>query len=131
MVGSIDSGGCVFVGVGRGDDERDADTLAGKVAGLRVFEDAQGKMNQSVLDVSGAVLAISQFTLHGDVRRGKRPSFTEAMEPVRANQLFETFCDHCRQRGLRVETGTFRAHMVVELVNDGPVTILLDTKKQF
>ncbi len=131
VVGSIDAGGCVFVGVGRDDDERDADTLAGKVAGLRVFEDADGKMNQSVLDLGGALLAISQFTLHGDVRRGKRPSFTEAMEPVRANQLFETFCGKCRERGLQVETGTFRAHMVVELVNDGPVTILLDTKKQF
>jgi D-tyrosyl-tRNA(Tyr) deacylase len=130
-VGSIDAGGCVFVGVGRDDDERDAETLAGKVVGLRVFEDADGKMNQSVLDVGGALLAISQFTLHGDVRRGKRPSFTEAMEPVRANELFETFCEKCRDRGLRVDTGTFRAHMVVELVNDGPVTILLDTKKQF
>ena len=131
MVGEVGAGGCVFVAVGRDDDDADADTLADKVVGLRVFEDEAGRMNRSLLDTAGSVLAISQFTLHGDVRRGKRPSFSNAMEPERANQLFEKFCDRCRELGVPVQTGTFRAHMVVELVNDGPVTILLDTKKQF
>ena len=131
MVGEVGAGGCVFVAVGRDDDDADADTLADKVVGLRVFEDEAGRMNRSLLDTAGSVLAISQFTLHGDARRGKRPSFSNAMEPERANQLFEKFCDRCRELGVPVQTGTFRAHMVVELVNDGPVTILLDTKKQF
>ena len=131
VVGQIGSGGCVFVGVGSDDTESDADTLAGKVIGLRVFEDDEGRMNRSVVQTGGKLLAISQFTLHGDVRRGKRPSFTEAMEPVRANQLFELFCQRCRDLGVEVQTGRFRAHMLVELANDGPVTILLDTKKQF
>jgi len=131
LVGEVGAGGCVFVAVGRDDDDADADTLADKVVGLRVFEDEAGRMNRSLLDTAGSVLAISQFTLHGDARRGKRPSFSNAMEPERANQLFEKFCDRCRELGVPVQTGTFRAHMVVELVNDGPVTILLDTKKQF
>jgi D-aminoacyl-tRNA deacylase len=131
VVGEIAAGGCVLVGVGRDDTEADAEALAAKVVGLRVFEDTSGKMNLALSDVGGAVLAVSQFTLHGDVRKGKRPSFTEAMEPERANQLFERFCAGCRNQGVRVETGRFRAHMQVELVNDGPVTILLDSKKQF
>jgi D-tyrosyl-tRNA(Tyr) deacylase len=131
VVGRIAAGGCVFVGVGRDDGEADADTLAGKVTGLRVFEDDEGRMNKSLVETGGALLAISQFTLYGDVRRGKRPSFTEAMEPVRANDLFELFCQRCRARGVTVEKGRFRAHMLVDLANDGPVTIMLDTKKQF
>ena len=131
VIGRIPAGACVFVGVGRDDAEADADTLAAKATGLRVFHDEQGRMNRSLLETGGAMLAISQFTLFGDVRRGKRPSFTEAMEPVRANQLFELFCERCRRCGVNVQTGQFQAHMVVELVNDGPVTILLDTKKRF
>ena len=131
LVGEVGAGACVFVAVGRDDDEADADTLADKVVGLRVFEDEAGRMNLSLLETGGAILSISQFTLHGDVRRGKRPSFTQAMEPERANRLFERFCDRCRRLGVPVQTGQFRAHMVVELANDGPVTILLDTKKQF
>jgi D-tyrosyl-tRNA(Tyr) deacylase len=131
VVGQIQAGACVLVGVGRDDTQSDAETLASKVVSLRVFEDEAGKMNQSLLDTGGQLLAVSQFTLHGDVRRGKRPSFTEAMEPGRANELFELFCECCRAHGVWVGTGRFRAHMLVELANDGPVTILLDTKKQF
>lgn len=130
-VGRIARGLCVLVGVGKDDVEADAESLADKVVGLRIFEDAEGKMNQSLLEVGGSVLAISQFTLYGDVRRGKRPSFTDAMEPTRANQLFEHFCAQVKQSGASVETGRFRAHMLVSLANDGPVTILLDTKKLF
>jgi D-aminoacyl-tRNA deacylase len=130
-VGRIERGLCVLVGVGRDDADADADSLAEKVSGLRIFEDDAGKMNLGSSDVGGALLAVSQFTLFGDARKGKRPSFGEAMEPVRANELFERFCARARLLGLRVETGRFRAHMQVELVNDGPVTILLDTRKVF
>jgi D-tyrosyl-tRNA(Tyr) deacylase len=121
----------VFVGVGRDDAEGDARTLADKVTGLRIFEDAAGRMNKSLLDTGGALLAISQFTLFGDARRGKRPSFSEALEPETASALFQRFCAACSELGPRVATGRFRAHMTVELVNDGPVTILLDTKRTF
>ncbi len=131
VIGEIGSGLCVLVGVARDDQDADADALAEKVVGLRIFEDAEGKMNLGVGEVGGALLAVSQFTLLGDTRRGKRPSFTDAMEPVRANELFERFCSRCRELGPRVATGRFRAQMLVELVNDGPVTILLDTKKAF
>ena len=131
IVGRVELGICVFVGVGRDDTEDDAAALADKVVGLRIFEDDAQKMNLSVLDAEGAVLAISQFTLFGDARRGKRPSFSEALEPVRAEALFEQFCSECRTRGARVETGRFRTHMQVELENDGPVTILIDTKRAF
>ena len=130
-VGRVELGLCVLVGVGREDSEQDAATLADKVVGLRIFEDDAQKMNRSVLDVGGAVLAVSQFTLFGDVRKGRRPSFTEAMEPARAEVLFEKFCAECRSRGVRTETGRFRTHMLVSLENDGPVTILLDTQRAF
>jgi len=130
-IGSVQLGLCVFVGVGRDDTEADAAALADKVVGLRIFEDDAQKMNLSVLDVGGAVLAVSQFTLFGDVRKGKRPSFSEALEPVRAEELFEQFCGECRTRGAAVETGRFRTHMLVSLENDGPVTILVDTKRAF
>jgi D-tyrosyl-tRNA(Tyr) deacylase len=131
VTGRIERGVCVLVGVGRADDERAATQLAEKVSALRIFEDDEGKMNRSVLDVGGALLAVSQFTLYGDVRKGKRPSFGDAMEPVRAAELFELFCAECRKRGLVVETGRFRAHMHVDLVNEGPVTILIDTDRTF
>jgi D-aminoacyl-tRNA deacylase len=131
VVGQIAAGLCVLVGVAKDDTETDAGALADKVVGLRIFEDSEGKLNRSLLEVGGALLAVSQFTLLGDTRRGKRPSFGDAMEPVRANQLFERFCARCRELGIRVSTGRFRAEMLVELENDGPVTILLDTKKAF
>lgn len=130
-VGRVENGLCVLVGVERDDGEADAVALAEKVVGLRIFEDDAGKMNLALGDVGGAILAVSQFTLLGDVRKGKRPSFVEAMEPEGANALFERFCAACRDAGVPVETGRFRATMQVELVNEGPVTILLDTKKRF
>ena len=131
VVGRITRGVCVLVGVGRGDDEADATALADKVIGLRIFEDDAEKMNLSLLQVGGALLAVSQFTLFGDVRKGKRPSFSDALEPVRAEALFEHFCAECRLRGASVETGRFRTHMKVQLENDGPVTILIDSKRAF
>jgi D-aminoacyl-tRNA deacylase len=130
-VGRIGAGLCALVAVGRDDADADAYLLADKLAGLRIFEDSAGKMNLSVVDTGGALLMISQFTLFGDVRKGKRPSFSEAMEPARAEQLFERCCDRVRHAGITVETGRFRAHMQVEIVNDGPVTILIDTKRVF
>jgi D-tyrosyl-tRNA(Tyr) deacylase len=130
-VGSVELGLCAFIGVAQGDTEQDATVLADKVVGLRIFEDAAGKMNLSLLEVGGALLAVSQFTLLGDVRKGKRPSFSEALEPVRAAALFAQFCEACRALGAVVETGRFRTHMSVSLENDGPVTILIDTKRAF
>jgi D-tyrosyl-tRNA(Tyr) deacylase len=130
-VGAIGKGLCVFVGVARGDGEKEARELANKVVGLRIFEDEEGKMNRGLLGVSGALLAVSQFTLLGDVRKGKRPSFGEAMDPDGARTLFDLFCAECRGLGVAVFTGRFRADMQVALVNDGPVTILLDTTKAF
>jgi D-aminoacyl-tRNA deacylase len=128
LVGRIASGLCVLVGVGQGDAEVDATTLAEKVVRLRIFEDSAGKMNLSLLDVGGGLLAVSQFTLYGDTSRGRRPSFGGAMEPARAEELFERFCAAARALGASVETGRFRTHMSVSLTNDGPVTLLLDTR---
>lgn len=129
VTGRIDAGLCALVGVGRDDSDADADTLADKVVRLRIFEDSAGKMNQSLLDAGGALLAVSQFTLYADTGKGRRPSFVSAMEPGRAEQLFERFCAACRKLGVTVATGRFRTHMSVSLVNDGPVTLLLDTDK--
>ena len=131
VVGRIGRGLCVLLGVGEGDTERDADYLANKVAGLRIFPDEAGLMNRSVLEIGGAVLAISQFTLYGDCRKGKRPSFVKAMKPPRAEELFEYFVERVRAQGLEVATGRFGAMMDVELVNQGPVTLLLDSSKLF
>ena len=131
VVGRVARGVCVFVGVSRDDGDADGVALADKVVGLRIFEDDAGKMNLSLLEVDGALLAVSQFTLLGDVRKGKRPSFSEALEPVRAEALFERFCSECRVRGVHVETGRFRTEMQVALENDGPVTILIDTRRAF
>ena len=131
ITGEIASGLLVLLAVGREDSEADATYLAEKISGLRIFEDEQGKMNRSVLDVSGSVLAISQFTLYGDVRRGKRPSFDAAAPPEKARQLYEFFVQQIRASGLRCETGRFQEMMKVELVNEGPVTILLDSAKEF
>jgi D-aminoacyl-tRNA deacylase len=131
IAGEIGLGLLVLLGVGRDDHESDVNYMAEKIAGLRIFEDADGKMNRSVLDVSGSVLAVSQFTLYGDVRRGKRPSFDDAAPPEAARRLYELFVERIRATGLRCETGRFQEMMQVELVNEGPVTILLDSGKQF
>jgi D-tyrosyl-tRNA(Tyr) deacylase len=130
LTGKIDAGLCVLVGVGKDDTEAEATTLADKVVKLRIFEDEAGKMNKSLLDVGGALLAVSQFTLYGDSSKGRRPSFAPAMEPERAEQLFEGFCVACRSLGVSVATGRFRTHMSVSLVNDGPVTLWLDTSRE-
>lgn len=129
--GEIGPGLLVLLGVGQGDTRAEADYLAEKTIGLRIFEDAGGKMNLSVVDVGGAVLAVSQFTLYGDVRRGKRPSFDAAAPPQQARELYEYFVEKIRAAGLRCETGRFQEMMKVELVNEGPVTILLDSAKTF
>jgi D-aminoacyl-tRNA deacylase len=131
LTGKIGLGLLVLLGVGRDDGEADAVYLAEKIAGLRIFEDDRGKMNLSILDARGAVLAVSQFTLYGDVRRGKRPSFDAAAPPEKARQLYEIFVDRIRAAGLPCETGRFQEMMKVELVNEGPVTILLDSEKSF
>jgi D-tyrosyl-tRNA(Tyr) deacylase len=129
--GAIGLGLLVLVGVGAGDTRAEADYLAEKTIGLRIFEDAGGKMNLSVADVGGALLVVSQFTLYGDARRGKRPSFDAAAPPEWARELYEYFVERVRAAGLRCETGRFQETMQVELVNEGPVTILLDSAKAF
>jgi len=129
VTGEIAAGLLVLLGVSKGDAEPAAAYLAEKVIGLRVFEDAEGKMNLSVQDIGGALLVVSQFTLYGDVRRGKRPSFDAAARPEEAKRLYEYFVGRIRAAGLRCETGEFQAMMEVELVNSGPVTILLDSEK--
>jgi D-aminoacyl-tRNA deacylase len=131
IVGRIERGLLVLLGVTHADSEAAADYLAEKISGLRVFEDDAGKMNLSVVDVGGSILAVSQFTLYGDVRKGKRPSFDDAARPEQARKLYEHFIDRIRALGLRCESGVFQAMMQVELVNDGPVTILLDSEKAF
>jgi D-tyrosyl-tRNA(Tyr) deacylase len=130
-VGEIGAGLLVLLGVGKADTEAAADYLAEKVLGLRVFEDTAEKMNLSVQDIGGQVLVVSQFTLYGDVRRGKRPSFDAAARPEEACRLYEYFVEKIRSTGLRCETGQFQAMMEVELTNRGPVTILLDSEKIF
>ena len=131
IVGEIGAGLLVLLGVSKGDDDTAADYLVEKIIGLRIFEDAEGKMNLSVQDSGGAVLVVSQFTLYGDVRRGRRPSFDAAARPEEAKRLYEYFVGKIRAAGLRCETGQFQAMMEVELVNSGPVTILLDSAKTF
>ena len=131
VIGQIGLGLLVLLGVAREDSEADAKYLAEKICGLRIFEDEQGKMNRSVTDVGGAVLAVSQFTLYGDVRKGKRPSFDDAAPPELARTLYEFFVEQVRAAGLRCATGQFQAMMKVELTNEGPVTILLDSRKVF
>ncbi len=129
--GAIGTGLLVLLGVKTGDTAADVRYLAEKVAYLRVFADDQGKMNRAVGEVGGAVLVVSQFTLYGDIRRGRRPDYFQAARPDEANRLYEQFCADLRQLGLPVATGRFQAHMDVELCNDGPVTILVDSEKQF
>jgi D-tyrosyl-tRNA(Tyr) deacylase len=127
VVGAIDHGLCILLGVAIDDTEADADRLCRKIAGLRVFEDASGHMNLAVDEVRGALLVVSQFTLHADCRKGRRPSFQNAAPPERARALCERFVAAARGADLRVETGRFQARMALALVNDGPVTIVLDT----
>lgn len=131
VTGKIGRGLLVLLGVAGTDTERDADYLAAKIAGLRIFEDDNGKMNLATAEVGGRVMVVSQFTLYGDVRRGKRPSFDAAAPPEHARRLYEYFVERIRASGLPCETGRFQEMMQVELVNDGPVTILLDSSKAF
>jgi len=129
--GEIGSGLLVLLGVGQSDELGDADLLAEKTIGLRIFEDSDGKMNRALADVGGSVLVVSQFTLYGDARKGRRPSFDAAAPPQKARTLYEYFVGRIQAAGLRCETGRFQERMAVELVNDGPVTILLDSQKTF
>lgn len=129
--GKIDLGLNVLIGVEDGDTEKDLDYIFDKVVNLRIFEDENEKLNLSVKDVEGEILAISQFTLAADCRKGRRPSFSNAARPEAANILYEKFVDKVREEGIKIETGKFQSHMVVDIVNDGPVTILLDSKKVF
>ncbi|HTG17375.1 MAG TPA: D-aminoacyl-tRNA deacylase [Blastocatellia bacterium] len=131
IVGEIGPGLLVLLGVARDDDVGDADYLAEKIINLRIFTDDEGKMNRSLVEIGGAMLAVSQFTLFGDTRKGRRPSFIEAAEPVKANALYEHFVARVRSLGVKVETGVFQAMMKVSLTNDGPVTILVDSRKLF
>ena len=131
LTGEIGPGLMILLGVGRDDTSEVASWMAEKCANLRIFEDEQGKMNRSLLEAKGSVLAVSQFTLYGDARGQRRPSFLAAAPPERAKALYEEFCEALRQIGVRVSTGVFQAMMSVELVNEGPVTILLDSDKTF
>ncbi len=128
VTGRIGRGLVILLGARAGDDEKEVDYLAGKCAQLRIFEDNQGKMNLSLLEVGGEALIISQFTLYGDTSKGRRPSFTSALEPERASSLYERFVEAFRQKGVKTETGIFGAKMKVELVNDGPVTFIIASK---
>ncbi len=129
--GQIEKGLVVFAGVGRDDGEADCSYMAEKIAGLRIFEDEAGKMNRSLQEAGGEVLCISQFTLYGDARKGRRPSFVQAADPEQAARLYDRLCELLREKGLRVAAGVFQAEMRVFVDNDGPVTILVDSRKQF
>ena len=131
VVGRIGRGLVVFVGVASGDTEKDAQYVAQKTVSLRIFSDEEGRFNLSALDIKGELLVVSQFTLLADTRKGRRPSFTEAAPPAQAEEIFERFVEQTRAAGLRVETGRFQQYMQVEIHNDGPVTILLDSKGKF
>ncbi len=131
IVGSIGKGLVVLVGVAIGYTKKEAQSLAQKTAGLRIFSDTAGKFNLSALDIQGELLIISQFTLLADACKGRRPSFTDAAPPARAEELFNLFVDEVRTSGLKVETGRFQTHMLVEIHNDGPVTLMLDSKEKF
>lgn len=131
IIACIEKGLLIYLGVGKLDESSDIDYLANKIIGLRIFEDNNDKMNLSVLDIMGEVLVVSQFTLYGDVRKGKRPSFTDSAQPSIGNEYYTKFIERIRDLGVKVETGEFGAHMQVDCINDGPVTILLDSKKLF
>ena len=131
QIAQIGPGLLVLLGVQAGDGEQDASYVAGKLAKLRIFEDAQGKMNLSIKDIGGQALLVSQFTLLGDARGQNRPGFTQAEEPERANALYEHCCERLAVQGVPVQRGRFRSHMALSLINDGPVTLLLDSRKEF
>lgn len=131
IIGKIDQGLMVLLGVTHDDTSKDVDYMVDKVTNLRIFEDEEGKMNLSLKDIGGDVLAVSQFTLYGDARRGRRPSFSDAARPEVANPLYEEFIEKVKTQGINVETGKFGAHMMVDLTNDGPVTILLESRREF
>ncbi len=131
ITGQVDQGLLVYLGVAAGDTEKDADYMTDKIINLRIFEDENQKMNRSVIDEKGSILAISQFTLLADARKGRRPSYSEAADPETANRLYEYFISRVKAAGLFCEKGVFQAHMMVHYTNDGPVTILLDSKKVF
>ncbi len=130
VTGAIDRGLLIYLGAGKGDGDEDRAYVLSKVLGLRIFENEQGKMDRSVVEVGGALLVVSQFTLYGDVKKGRRPSFDAAMPPEEAERAYEAFVRDARAQGIRVETGRFRAHMKVSSLNDGPVTIWIDSAKQ-
>lgn len=131
MVGEIGKGLMVLLGVEHEDSNDDVNWIVDKIINLRIFEDEEGKMNKSLLDVGGDLLAVSQFTLMGDCRKGRRPSFSNAARPDMANSLYEDFVSLARDKGVNVETGQFQAHMMVDILNDGPVTLLVDSKRLF
>ena len=131
IVGEIKDGLLVLLGVAREDAPADVDYLAEKIINLRIFADDQGKMNRSLLETGGEMLVVSQFTLYGDARRGRRPSYSDAADPAKANELYEYFVERVRSFGIKTETGVFQAMMRVGSINEGPVTILLDSQKQF
>ena len=130
-IGEIEKGLLVFLGVGDGDTEKDLKYIADKCIGLRIFSDEEDKMNLSLTDVGGQMLVISQFTLYGDCRKGRRPSFTSSMEPVKAKEMYESFIKYVEETGIKTAHGEFGADMKVELINDGPVTLMLDSTKSF
>lgn len=131
ITGDIKKGLLVLLGVGEGDTEKDVDYMVEKIINLRIFEDENDKMNLSLLDIGGELLVVSQFTLFGDTRKGRRPGFSDAARPEVADQLYINFVEKARNLGVKTETGKFQTHMMVELVNDGPVTLLVDSKKVF
>ena len=131
ITGQIKGGLVVLLGVEEGDSQTDVDYLAEKITGLRIFEDDEGKMNRSLLDTGGSILAVSQFTLLGDVRKGKRPNFSKAAPPQEADKLYRSFIDKVKEKGIETQEGVFQAEMLVKIYNDGPVTILLDSRKLF
>ncbi|MBN4074860.1 MAG: D-tyrosyl-tRNA(Tyr) deacylase [Alkaliphilus sp.] len=131
VVGAVSRGMLIYLGIANYDSNKDVEYMVGKVTNLRIFEDSEGKMNLSLLDVAGELLVISQFTLMGDCRKGRRPNFMDAAKPEVASELYAKFVDGCRDLGIKVETGIFQAHMHVESTNDGPVTMIIDSKKKF
>lgn len=131
IVGSINLGLVVFIGVANGDGERDLQYLVDKITNLRIFDDKEGRLNLSVADINGELLLVSQFTLLADTKKGRRPGFTEAAPPAQAELMFEKFVERVRKGGLKVATGRFQQHMLVEIHNDGPVTIMIDSRDKF
>ena len=129
ITGEIGKGLCVFLGVVHEDTDKDVKWLADKIVNLRIFEDVSGKMNRSVIDENGEILVVSQFTLCGDCKKGRRPSWTNAAEPTFANSMYEKFVNEIETKGVRTETGVFQAHMKVEICNDGPVTLMIDSRE--